>query len=166
MTVSSGPKYFLDETYIVKTVRGHGRISRIRNWKQNSEKLNDLCSMSWKITKNNHTKYHSDSRCKKDLNYVIKRKILNTPITYKNLPCVILKSAILKSPDHFVLARDTWYVERLNNTMGIHVSHKSQLSSLLLELKCGQRLYIYLEQWKEKHHETWKERKIRTSLRH
>ncbi|VDH99404.1 Hypothetical predicted protein [Mytilus galloprovincialis] len=91
----------------------------IRNCEQNPKELKDLLINVVEHYKNNHTKCHPDSRCKRDLNYEPKRSTINKPIAEKLLLGVIHKSVIFKSPDHFVLARDTSYVESFNNTMNM-----------------------------------------------
>lgn len=122
--VSSGPKYLQGKTWSeqledkVESVATHFHWA-IRNCEQNPKELKDLLINVVEHYKNNHTKCHPDSRCKRDLNYEPKRSTINKPIAEKLLLGVIHKSVIFKSPDHFVLARDTSYVESFNNTMNM-----------------------------------------------
>ncbi|CAG2211866.1 unnamed protein product [Mytilus edulis] len=122
--VSSGPKYLQGKTWSeqledkVESVATHFHWA-IRNCEQNPKELKDLLINVVEHYKNNHTKCHPDSRCKRDVNYEPKRSTINKPIAEKLLLSVIHKSVIFKSPDHFVLARDTSYVESFNNTMNM-----------------------------------------------
>ena len=47
------------------------------------------------------------------------RQVITNPKAEKMLECVINNSVIFKSPDDFVLERDTSYVESFNNVMNI-----------------------------------------------
>ncbi|CAC5420412.1 unnamed protein product [Mytilus coruscus] len=131
--VSSGPKYLRDKTWSdqledkVESVATHFHWA-IRNCKQNPKELKDLLNNVVEHYKNNYAKCHPDSRCKTDLNYEPKRIVLTKPIAEKLLLGVIHKSVIFKSPDHFVLARDTSYVESFNNTMNMFQDKRIVLS--------------------------------------
>ena len=69
--------------------------------------------------KNGHSSCHATTRCKKYPHYEPSRQFITNPKAEKMLECAINNSAVFKSPDDFVLARDTSYVESFNNVMNI-----------------------------------------------
>ena len=69
--------------------------------------------------KNEHSNCHPTSRCKIDPNYEPSRVVITNPKAEKLLQTTIENSVMYKSPQDYVLARDTSYVESFNNVMNI-----------------------------------------------
>ena len=123
-TVSSGAKYKEGKTWSeqlvdkVEPVATHFHWA-IRNCEKDPQMLRSQLSNVVSHYKNGHSRCHATSRCQRDPNYEPSRQVITNPKAEKMLECVINNSAIFKSPDDFVLARDTSYVESFNNVMNI-----------------------------------------------
>lgn len=132
--MSTGAKYLESKTWCteledkVESVPTHFHWA-LRNCEQNAMELKDLLLNTVEHYKNNHSRCHPDSRCKRDPNYEPKRVVLTKPIAEKLLLGVIKNSVIFKSPGDYILARDTSYVESFNNTMNMFQDKRISFSN-------------------------------------
>lgn len=78
--------------------------------------------------KNNHQACHGSSRCKKDPNYEISRKVITDPRAEKLLLGVIKNSVIFKHPHDYRLCKDTFYVESFNNVVNVYQDKRISFS--------------------------------------
>ena len=89
-TISCGSVYLEGKTWSsqlddkVEPVATHFH-SAIRNCEENPEKLQALLLNIFQHYKNNHDSCHSISRCRKDPNYEISRKVFDLNIFYCNI---------------------------------------------------------------------------------
>ena len=100
----------------------------IRNCEENPEKLQALLLNIVQHYKNNHDSCHSTSRCRKDPNYKISRKVLTDPRAEKVLLGVIKNSVVFKNPQDYRLCRDTYYVESFNNVVNVYQDKRISFS--------------------------------------
>lgn len=100
----------------------------IRNCEENPEKLQALLLNIVQHYKNNHDSCHSTSRCRKDPNYEISRKVITDPRAEKLLLGVIKNSVVFKNPQDYRLCRDTYYVESFNNVVNVYQDKRISFS--------------------------------------
>ena len=91
----------------------------IRICEKDPQKLRSQLSNVVSHYKDDQSSCHATSRCQRDPNYEPSRQVITNPKAEKMLESVIHSSAIFKSLDDFVLARDTSYVESFNNVINI-----------------------------------------------
>lgn len=79
--------------------------------------------------KNDHGSCHStSSRCRKDPNYEISRKVLTNPQAYKLLLGVKNSVILKKHPQDYRLCRDIYYVESFYNVVNVHQDKRISFS--------------------------------------
>lgn len=138
--VASGPKYKENKTWSeqlydkVEPVATHFHWA-IRNCQQDPQVLKKLLLNVTQHYKNEHSNCHQTSRCKLDKNYEPSRIVITNPKAEKMLQNVIEQSVIYKSPEDYVLAKDTSYVESFNNVMNIFQDKRICFSDLQYNLR-------------------------------
>lgn len=131
--ISCGPAYMEGKTWSnqlddkVEPVATHFHWA-IRNCEENPQKLQSLLLNIVQHYKNDHGSCHSTSRCRKDPNYEISRKVLTNPQAEKLLLGVIKNSVIFKNPQDYRLCRDTYYVESFNNVVNVYQDKRISFS--------------------------------------
>lgn len=122
--ISSGPKYKEGNTWSIQLEDKAEPVAThihwaLRNCEKDPQKLQKYLSNVVSHYKNEHTGCPETSRCKKDKNYEPSRIVITNPKAEKLLETTIKNSVIYKSPEDYILARDTSYVESVNNVMNI-----------------------------------------------
>lgn len=131
--ISSGPAYLNGKTWSsqlddkVEPISTHFHWA-IRNCDEDPEKLKSLLLNIVEHYKNNHQACHGSSRCKKDPNYEISRKVITDPRAEKLLLGVIKNSVIFKHPHDYRLCKDTFYVESFNNVVNVYQDKRISFS--------------------------------------
>ena len=119
-TISSGPKYKEGQAWFEQLsdkeepTATHFHWS-IRNCDGDPALLKSRLSNIPSHYKNEHSACASSFRCKTDPNYEPSRGVITNPKADRLLRNAIESSVIFKSPQDYVLARDTSYVESFNN---------------------------------------------------
>ena len=123
-SISSGPQYKEEHTWFKQLsdkeepIVTHFHWS-IRNCEGNPVLLKSRLSNIPSHYRHERSACASSSRCRSDPNYEPSRWVITDPNAEKLLRNAIEGSVIYKSPEDYVLARDTSYVERFNNVMNI-----------------------------------------------
>lgn len=99
----------------------------IRNC-ENPQKLQSFLLNIVQHYKKDHGSCQSISRCRKDPNYEISRKVITNPRAEKIFIGVIKNSVIFKHPQDYRLCRDTYYVESLNNVVNVYQDKRISFS--------------------------------------
>ena len=85
--------------------------------------------------KNEHSNCHPTSRCKIDPNYEPSCVVITNPKAEKLLQMASEKSVMYKSPQDYVLARDTSYVESFNSVMNIFQDKRISFSDMQYNMR-------------------------------
>ena len=123
-SISTGPKYKKGSTWSEQLLDKEEPIATHVHWalrhcEQNPQKLQRQLSNIVNHYRNVHSDCHATSRCKLDHNYESSRVVITNPKAEMLLKTAIENLIIYKSPQDYILARDTSYVENFNNVMNI-----------------------------------------------
>lgn len=99
----------------------------IRNWEENPRKLTPLLLNIVEHYKYNQQSCHVSSRCKKDPNYEISRKVITDPKAEKLLLDVLRNADIFKYG--YRICKDTYFVERFNYVVNIYYGKRIPFSN-------------------------------------
>jgi hypothetical protein len=69
--------------------------------------------------KNQHTQCSAESRCRRDPKYEPSKLIIDDPKAEQLLQTAIRKTVVYQHADDFVLAKDTFYIESVNNVLNV-----------------------------------------------
>lgn len=138
--ISCGPKYKEGTTWSrqlddkAEPVATHVHWA-MKNSNDNPEELRKSLGNIVKHYKNEHENCSESSRCKMDKNYEPSRTVLTNPKAEKMLQTAIQNSVIYKSPDDYILSRDSSYVESFNNVMNIFQDKRICFSDMQYKLR-------------------------------
>jgi hypothetical protein len=127
--VGKGPKRQHGKTWHeeicdkIHSVRVHVQHA-IRNCDNNPQFLRDKMDNVVEHYKNNHVNCSEESRCRNDPNYEPSKQLIRDPKAEDLLRTAIKKSVVYKSPEDFVYAMDTFYVESFNNVLNIFLDKR------------------------------------------
>ena len=159
--ISTGPAYLEGKTWScqlddkVEPVCTHFHWA-IRNCEKNASRLQAILLNTVEHYKNNHSNCHSSSRCKKDPNYEISRKVITDPKAEKILLGVIKYSLVYKHPEDYVLCHDTFYVESFNNVMNIYQDKRISFSDDMYKARSNLAVCHWNENVDRKYTSVWK----------
>ena len=130
----------------------------LRNCEQNPQKLQSQLSNTVNHYKNEHSNCHPTSRCKIDPNYEPSRVVITNPKAEKLLQTTIENSVMYKSPQDYVLARDTSYVESFNNVMNNFQDKRISFSDMQYNMRSQLAVIHWNENVDREFTSVWKPR--------
>lgn len=107
----------------VHSVRVHVQYS-IRNCHNDPRILREKLDNVVEHYKNIHENCSDESRCRQDPNYEPSKLLIRDPRAEDLLKTAIRKTVVYKSPEDFVYAMDTFYVESFNNVLNIFLDKR------------------------------------------
>ena len=170
-SISSGPKYKEGKTWFEQLydhkeepVATHVHWA-LRNCEQNPQTLQSQLSNVVNHYKNEHSDCHPTSRCKLDPKYEPSRLVITNPKAEKMLKATIENSVIYKSPQDYILARDTSYVESFNNVMNIFQDKRISFSDMQYNMRAQLAVIHWNENVDREYTSVWKPRTARAPRR-
>ena len=137
----------------------------LRHCEQNPLKLQNQLSHIVNHYRNVHSDCHATSRCKLDPNYKPSRVVITNPKAAKLLKTSIENSVIYKSPQDYILARDTPYVESFNNVMNIFQDKRISFSDMQYNMRAQLAVIHWNENVDRVFTSVWKPRNARVPRR-
>ena len=102
----------------VHSIRTHVQFA-IRNCDHDADILREKVDNIVYHYKNIHDRCSAESRCRVDGNYEPSKLILTSPVAEKLLMDALHQTVVYKSPQDYIYAMDTFYVESFNNTLNM-----------------------------------------------
>ena len=148
--ITSGPKKnhgktwhteLTDKAAAIKTATYHAMKSCDGSPEKLRQTLDNICDHYRGI----HENCSSESRCKKEENYICSKSELKDPVAISLLTSAIKKLQVYKTPEDYVACVDTHYVESYNNSTLIY--HDKRITFGEKEYK--RRTHLSIIDWNE-----------------
>ena len=169
-SISSRPKYKEGSTWSEQLLDKEEPVAThmhwaLRNCEQNPQKLQSQLSNTVNHYKNEHSNCHPTSRCKIDPNYEPSCVVITNPKAETLLQMTIEKSVMYKSPQDYVLARDTSYVVSFNNMMNIFQDKRISFSDMQYNMRSQLAVIHWNENVNREYTSVWKPRTAKAPRR-